>query len=398
MVVKRRFLLAVATAVALSVTAVAPVAAVSYKEAKPSPLRKDNMLRVRDIAANGQTGKGAIVAVGWRQSSKPAKLFLAFSTNGGRDYRRTNGNLRKYPILGDGKLGMSLAICSGRVWAGSAFKNPGDAQGNSDVFLTTRTIGGGADQRFMTDTADDHKIRDVQVACAGKGLIAIAWLEQVGGKSKAKLLLRSDEPLSQQPSFLETYNLGNAVYGDGIDVAATADAVHVVWTKGSKRHVRLKRFEVSGSGTPTITPNPTTTVAFKDARLPQIAARGKRVVVAYTDAGKVKAKLSKDRGAHYGKASKLIGNGTVSRPSRTHSVDTIGTRIVIEASANKKGTLTPRRIQSNDLGSSWNSREFGHNGSRVGALLRKKNKPTRLMEAWYNNGSVDTLRASYETS
>lgn len=397
MVVKRRFLLAVATAMAVSVTAAAPVAAVSYKEAKPSPLRKDTMLRVRDIAANGQTSEGAVVAVGWRQSSKPAKLFLAFSTDGGRDYRRTNGNLRKYPILGDGKLGMSLAICSGRVWAGSAFKNPGDTKGNSDAFLTTRTIGGGADQRFLTDTADDHKIREVQVACAGKGLIAIAWLEQVGGKSKAKLMLRSDEPLSEQPSFQKNYNLGTAVYGDGIDVAATADAVHVVWTKGNKRHVRLKRFQVSGTAEPTITPNPTTTIAFKDARLPLVAARGKRVIVAYTDAGKVKAKLSKDRGASYGKALKIIGNGTISRPSRTHSVDTIGTRIVIEASANKQGTLTPRRIQSDNLGSNWNSREFGHNGSRVGALLRKKNKPSRLMEAWYDNAAADTLRASYET-
>ncbi len=396
MVVKRRFLLAASAALTLVVTAAAPIAAVSYQEAKPSPLRKDSMLRVRDIAANGQTSEGAIVAVGWRQSSKPAKLFLAFSTDGGRDYRRTNGNLRKYPILGDGKLGMSLAICSGRVWAGSAFQSPGDAPGQSDVFLTTRTIGGGADQRFMTDSSADRKVNDVQVACVGKGLMAIAWLENNGGNVKARLMLRTDEPLSETPAFQTTFNLGAAVFKDGIGVAATPGAVHVTWTKGANRHLRMKRFLVSNSASLDISPRPTETIAFKDARFPQIAARGKRVVVAYSDSGKIKTKLSKDRGVNYGSASRIIGSGTANKPSRTHSIDMVGTRIVVEASANRKGTLTPQRIQSQNLGSSRNSRDFGHKGSRVGALMRKKNKPARLMEAWYDNGSVDTLRASYE--
>ncbi len=397
MVVKRRYLLAVTTALSVAVTAAAPVAAASYKEAKPSPLRQDSTLRVRDVAANGQTGSGAIVAVGWRQASKPAKLFLAFSTDGGRDYRRTNGRLRKYPILGDGKLGMSLAICSGRVWAGSAFHNPGDDSGDTDVILTTRTIGGGAAQSFMTDTTDDRRVREVQVACAGKNLIAIGWLEKMDGKVRARLMLRSAEPLGDAPAFEETYDLGAAVLKDGIGVAATPDAVQVVWTKGGKRNIRAKRFLVSGSGIPSITPNPTTTIAFEDARFPQIAARGSRVVVSYTDAGKIKVKLSKNRGGSYGKATKIVGNGTINKPSRSHSVDIIGSRIVVEASANKQGAFTSRRIQSQNLGSTWKTQDFGNNGARVGALLRKKGKDPKLMEAWHNNGSVDTLRASYET-
>jgi len=81
MVVKRRFLLAVTSALTLVMAASAPMVA-SFEEAEPSPLRKENLLRVRDIAANGTTSAGAIVAVGWREASKPGQLYLAFSTNG----------------------------------------------------------------------------------------------------------------------------------------------------------------------------------------------------------------------------------------------------------------------------------------------------------------------------
>jgi hypothetical protein len=324
-------------------------------------------------------------------------LFVAFSVNGGSDYRRTNGKLRKYPVVGDGRLGMSLAICAGRVWIGSAFRDSADQAGDSDVFLTTRTVGGGANQRFMTDTRVDRRVRDVEVACVGKDLIAIAWLEQSGGSSQAKVLLRSTEPLGETPAFQKTYKLGDAVYKDGIAVAATPRAVHVAWTKGSKRNVRARRFLVDGAGTPSVDPQPATTVAFNDARFPKIAARGQRVIVAYTDAGKIKTKLSTDRGASYGKADRIVANGSISKPSKTHSADILGTRIVVEASANKKGNLTPRRIQSMNTGSSWSSRDYGHKGARVGALMRKKGKDPVLMEAWHNNAAQgDTVRASYE--
>jgi hypothetical protein len=396
MVVKRNILFATVAALALSVTAALPAAA-SYHEAKPTPLRKDTLLRVQDIAARGQTSAGPVVAVGWRQASNPAALFLTFSTDGGRDYRRTNGKLRKYPILGDGRLGMSLAVCSGRVWAGSAFRNPSDKGGDSDVFLTTRTVGGGADQRFMTKPSVSRKARNVQVACVGQDLIAIAWLEKSSGASRAKLMLRSTEPLSVTPAFQRTYKLGDGRFKDGITVAATPEAVHVAWTKGTNRNVRLKRFLVGPGDPVTIDPQPVRTISFKDAYLPQLTASGQRVAVAYTDAGKIKTKISTDLGGTYGKATQIVGVGTISKPSRAHSIDMIGTRIVVEASANRKGQLTPRRIQTLNVGSSWSSRDYGHNGARVGALMRQPDAKPMLMEAWHNNGSqADTVRASYE--
>ena len=98
---------------------------------QPSPLRQADLLRVKDIAANGNTSEGAIVAVGWHEASKPGQLYLAFSTNGGKDYRRTNGNLRRYPIVGEPALGMSLDICDGRVWVGIGLSSDSDKAGDS---------------------------------------------------------------------------------------------------------------------------------------------------------------------------------------------------------------------------------------------------------------------------
>ncbi len=187
MLAKRRLLLAVASALSLLMAATAPMAA-GYKEAAPSPLRQAGLLRVKDIAANGATNKGPIVAVGWHEGSKPGQLYLAFSTDGGKDYRRTNGNLRQYRIVGDTKLGMSLAICAGKVWVGSTFKDAGS--GATRVFLTSRTIGGGASQAFVTP-GDGRRVRDVSVACVGNKLLAIGWLEKKDGQNRTRLVLRS---------------------------------------------------------------------------------------------------------------------------------------------------------------------------------------------------------------
>ena len=71
------------------------------EEATPAPLAAGALLRVKDMAANGVTGKGAIVAVGYHETGDPGQLNVAFSIDGGKDYRRTNGNLRRYPVVGD---------------------------------------------------------------------------------------------------------------------------------------------------------------------------------------------------------------------------------------------------------------------------------------------------------
>ncbi len=394
MVVKRRLLLAIASALTLVMTAAAPMMAASYKEAMPRPLRQAGLLRVKDIAANGGTRAGAVVAVGWHESSDPGQLYLAFSLNGGRDYRRTNGKLRQYRVVGDPKLGVSLAVCGGRVWAGSTYREP--SGGGSRVFMTSRTVGGGAAQAFLTPS-DGRSVRDVSVACAGKDLLAIGWLEKKAGKYRARLVLRSMEPLGKVTAIQKKYKLGAADYKGGLAVAATPEAALVAYVRDGD--LRVKRYAIDADDPSLIKPGPSNLVAQSDIKGPQMAARGNQVAVAFSDAGKVRAKFSSDLGVTFDTGKKLVGAGSLRHPSRAYSADVVGDRIVFEASANKKSGATPQRVESRDGGATWDTSAFGHNGARVGVLLKMSGQTPLLMEAWHNNAKApkaDTLRAKYE--
>ena len=396
MVVKRRLLLVVASALALMLTASAPMFAAT-REAQPAPLRAAQLLRVKDIAANGVSAKGSIVAVGYQEAGNPGQLYLAFSADGGKDYRRSNGNLRRYPVVGIPTLGMSLDICAGRVWAATAYRSPSDKARDSDVFLTSRTIGGGAAQALMTSTADDRRVRDATVTCAGGDLIAIGWLQRSGGKATAQLMIRSIEPLGTTPSIEQTFDLGPAELGSGLDVAATPEAVAVSFVRDGD--LRIKRYAIGADNS--ITEGPLQTIAWNDVRFPETKARGKRLVVAYSDAGKVRVKTSRDLGETYSGARTLANTGGVKNPSVPWSIDVVGDRLVATVGVYSKasGTVQPVRMTSTTFGARWSKSTFGNVGARVAAFLKRPDLPSKLQEAWHNNaakGAADTLRARYE--
>ena len=49
-----------------------------------------SLLRVLDMATAGKTAKyGPVVAIGWRQGTKPGELFVTYSTDGGRSYLKS---------------------------------------------------------------------------------------------------------------------------------------------------------------------------------------------------------------------------------------------------------------------------------------------------------------------
>jgi hypothetical protein len=398
MVVERRLPLVVASALTLVLTAAAPMMGAT-RQAKPNPLRAANLLRVKDIAANGNTGKGRIVAVGWHEASKPGRLFLAFSQDGGKDYRRTNGRLRKYPVVGDPRRGMSLAICADRVWAATAYRRSTDNAGDSDVFLTSRTIGGGAAQAFMTSSGDRRRASDVTVSCVGNHYLAIGWLNRNGnGKTTARMMLRSLEKLGMPPSFKKTYNLGVAEPRGGLDVAATPDSVAVSFVRDGD--LRLKRWDVVRGSLGGISPVPLETIAWRDVKHPHMAAHGKRLVVAYTDAGKLRAKVSRDQGATVSGPTTLARTGGARNPSKAQSVDVVGDRIVTTAWVYSRANgYRPQRITSSTFGERWSARPFGNRGARRAAWLKRKGQAPLLVEAWHDNaprGSLDKLRARYE--
>jgi hypothetical protein len=397
MVVKPRFLPAVATALTLVLAAAAPVLG-AYKAAQPDPLVKDALLRVLDMATAGKTAKyGPVVAIGYRKDTKPGELFVTYSTDGGRSYLKAPDTLRQFRVAGDGMRGLSLDVCGGRIWAATAANYPGDVSTDRDVLLTSRTIGGAAAQAFLTKSDADRTVSAVDVGCVGKKLLAVAWIEQSFGKSRAKLMLRSLETLGETPKYRKVIGLGDADRKGSISVDASTDTVHVAWTAGADRDLRYQRFVVTADSPPDVMPGPVETMASSDTGRPQVAARGLSTVVAYTDNGKAKARVSADGGITFAPAATVIGTGSVASPSEVHTADVSGARIVIEATASKNGELTPVRVESVDGGATWATRSFGNVGARVGALSKDTQTTSILVEAWQNNSSgSDTIRAQYE--
>ena len=401
MVVKRGLLLAVASAMTLVMTAAAPMMGAT-KEAKPSPLRAENLLRAKAIAVGKIKEDGvkrSVVAVGWHETANPGRLYLTFSKDGGKDYRKNNGNLRRKPVVGVPTLGMSMDICASRIWIGTGYSSASDKAGDSDVFMTSRRINGQAAQALMTNTAADRRVRDVSVACVGNDLIAIGWLEKKAGTYRARMMLRSTQTLGTTPKFKRTYNLGPAEFESGLAIAGTANSVGVAFVRGDD--LRLKRFSIGDGIPPAVNGHALQTIATREVREPVLAALGQRMVVAWSGNGKVKAKTSANLGKTFGGSKILIGTGGLKHRSRPYSIDVVGDRIVVEAAAWAKATgkYTPQRIQSLDGGKTWGTRSYGHAGGRYGALLRGADKSSSLMEAWHNNapkGSRDTLRARYE--
>lgn len=380
----------VIAAVAVSIVASTAPAIGAFDAADPNPLRERTLLRAGAIAANGST-----TAIGYREGGNPGQLRVAFSKDGGETYLKGTGKLRQFAVAGLGKLGISLDICDDAIWVASAANAPGDRPKDSDVIVSRRLVDGGAGQVFVTAPSRNRIVRSADVACLAKDFIAVAWLERIGGESRARLIIQDQGSLAPT-AFKKSYNLGKAELGGGISVAGTADGAYVAWTKGKGRHVKYQRFSLGEGDEPTVTRSKIINIARKDASWPQVAARGSHVVVAYTDNGKVKVKTSDDGGASFSPPNKIVPHGKKATPSRAWSLDIRGDRIVVEAERRAAGTRSPVRVQSFDYGSSWQTTAFGHKGSRYGAL-QTVGEGSSLKEAWHHNGpSADKLRAQYE--
>jgi hypothetical protein len=395
----------------LALGVAAPVVG-AFKPVEPNPVRNGQIVRLADVAANGDD-----VAIGWREGPNPGNLVMALSTNRGGTFERSDGDLRSFAVAGIGRLGMAIDICGGSVWMASAAKFPGDATKDSDVLISRRGISGGASQVFVTAPAASRKIRAFDIACVGSRLLAIAWIEHAPDGDRARLLLRDLGGLAPTslgaaagvaevgPSATNSqHNLGQAGPKDGISVATVGSRVVVSWSSGGKRNLRIKRFDIGSGADPTIKPRKTQRIAVRDAVLPKLAARGKKVVLAYSDDGKLKVRTSRDSAGSFSTATTLLNAGSVKVPSRATSASLSGSRIVIEAlkklPSGGSRTHAPVRIESTNLGGIWvPSSEFGNRGPRMAALRKVNNSVSRIIEAWHDDGaSVDVLRAQREVA
>ena len=369
----------------------------AYEPVEPEPLRRAQRLRAQEIAARGD-----IVLVGWREGGRPDRLSMALSRDGGATFLRGNGKLRRFNLAGLAGRGLSLAVC-GRsdvrsMWAVTALRARADRAGDSDVLLTRRSLASpkrDAVQLFLTAPTAKRQVRDADIACVGDHHLAIAWVEKKDGRVRARLAIRRLTRAGQSTP-VRTYKLGRAVLRGGISVAATPDDVHVAWIKGANQHLRYERFRVVKRSASRFERGQASGIAWRDVERPQIDARGRKVVVAYSDGGDLKVKLSRDRGASFGSAEALAA-GTTSQPARARSIALSGARIVVEGVDRTGGSRTPTRFESTDLGSTWQGLAFGHDGIRLGALEKIDYRKSRLKELLHDDGPAgDTLRARRE--
>jgi hypothetical protein len=384
MIRRHRLALVIVGALSLSLPGSAALGAFS----SPILLREANVLRVQDVA----TGGGA-VAVGWREGAAPGVLWVRVSRDKGATFRS------KYAVAGIGTGGLSLAVCNGQVWAASAARSPGDASGDSDLLLTRRAVSSNsASQLFLTQPGTAHSVTDPAIACVGNRLLAIAWLDRTADGTRAYLLLRDQQSLLPASGQV-VFDLGRARLKGGIAVAATDGAVSVAWSRTARQDLTFRRFRIGSD--PLVSPGRAITLARGDAVLPGVAARGQKVVVAYSDAGVLKVRRSTDGGKTFGPPTTLVTAGTVDVPAQATSVDVRGKRIVIESLRRppKAGGARPAatdrlpyRIESRDFGATWSKVPLGNRGTRVGVLRPVPAGGSLLLEAWHDDGSPDRLR------
>lgn len=380
----------------LALTTTLPVAG-ALEPAAPEPLRRAQKLRAQDIEA-----RPGVVALGWREGGQPDQLYLGLSRDGGASFLKGSGRLRKFPLVGLAGRGLSLAVCGRRdvrsAWAVTALRARNDRAGDSDVLLTRRGLARparDASQLFITTPTAKRQVRDADVACVGDHHLAIAWLEKKDGRVRARLAIRRLRRTGQSRP-VRAYNLGPALMRGGIAVAATPDAVHVAWTKHDRQHLRYERFEVLDRRASRFERGLARGLAWRDVERPVLTARGRKVIAAYSDAGDLKAKWSDDAGASFGSAERLAA-GSSRSPSRARSITLSGKRIVIEAIDRTSGTRVPTRLESRDLGASWNRLVFGNDGVRLAALEKIDYRSSRLKVLLHDDGArVDTLRARHE--
>jgi hypothetical protein len=363
----------------------------------PVLVRQADVLRLRDLANNGP-----VVAIGWQEGAKPGQLWVRLSRDGGATFRP------KYAVAGLGGAGMSLAVCNGQVWAVTAARYPGDSEADSDLMISRRAVAGrDAAQAFLTSPSGDHKVRDPDIACIGDRLLAIAWLQRSGNRTRAYLLVRDQAGLLPS-SVNRLRDLGAADPQGGIAVAVSRDAsgrdaVLVAWARRAQQDLRLKRLLVGRGAAARVTPTPTVTQASGQALRPKLAGRGRKAAITWTQEGRLMAALSNDGGATFTTPATLVRAGRPRDPATATSIDLRSRRVVIEVlrppprSSGESGRV-PARIETRNWGGSWRQQLMGNRGARQGVLRPMKGGGSRLLEAWHSAGAVDVIRFQREVS
>ncbi len=189
---------------------------------------------------------------------------------------------------------------------------PGDDTADRDVLPDQpdrqRQARPGLPHRCGVQPQGPRRVRLLRRQEAAGHRLARAELRQAAGQAHAA------QPRgrgARRPSFRKVYGLGRR----GSQGWYLRGREHRFGARGLDHRERqgpaLSSASSSAEGKPpAITRQPAVRLAAKDVQLPQVASRGQKVVVAYSDAGKIKARVSGDDGETFDEPALVVSTGS----------------------------------------------------------------------------------------
>jgi hypothetical protein len=368
-------------------------------------------LLVQDIAAKGDN-----VGVVWQEQDQVTidddldpRLRYRLSTNGGQTFQASD--------LLDNRdsRDASADVCDGFFWVASLLHDPADAAGVWHVVLDGRDFVGGVTAGYLlTDPFEDVTAYPPDVACIGTKRHIVAWVEEAGATDDLHITFPEIFQHFEDPMPEFDFGPFDAHGPLGVSVAATGSRAYAAWVRrvGGEERLRFKRFTIGGLPNANVTAH--ATISLPDdldaGGLPQLAAHGDTVVLAYMHQASPYVRISDDGGVTFGPREELID---VPFPSEVAgwpaSTDLRGARAVInvtifgQSAGDPEPNVSQYRISSSDGGDDWTGNDVadsvGTQGDRVGAFSRLAGE-TRLVEAWdkqWDDAAPQKLRFHRET-
>jgi hypothetical protein len=331
------------------------------------------LLSVEDIA-----GLGSSVVVGWQEGEGDPRSFVRWSTDAGSTWGLVTAldmRQRREP---------QVDTCAGRAWAASGLHEPAAPPGQWLIVIDGFDMSGPPVESSLATSKGESRAPDI--ACAGNRRLAVASFRRVGAGYRVRLFSRGvAQPLEALPPEV-TLDLGKGALAKGISIAATKNRIHVAFFVGDRLDVH--RFAVGPGPEHAITALPVSTFgSLPNASHPVLAAARSRVVLAYMHEADLKARVSADKGATWGRARVLRDEPFPSEiGALPTNADVRGKRIVVSG-VEIGGIETPSGkgflYRSTDGGRRW-SRVRGSSkaGSKaVGAFMTPGGR-VRMVQAW----------------
>lgn len=291
---------------------------------------------------NDLSAKNGIVFLGWTErTGSGVEARYAASGDGGVSYVAG--------AIWSGHTGARADACQAPLLQAGVTGYPG-GQGHRGVEMANGVV-----TRKIEDSTTDYLRPDI--ACVGADRIALAVLRKKPAGTRLTLWLF-------KPDLTDTgvgFDLGPASPTVNPVVVASGGWIHVAWMKGAS--LRYQRFRMGASPTFALTARPVQVIETTSGQGgPVLGVSGTRVVLAWQRKGSVVARVSTDRGAHFGaRRTVMRGAPATARVAFATGADVQGSVLMVSGSVVSEGiSADGKAVISTDGGRHWRSRTLAN--------------------------------------